>query len=108
MRFIPLFQNWNLHFMHIQENIFNLIKLLREVDVVVVRILKALYLVPEQVELTSAVVRDLLNGGTVVNALAVSENLNKQLLCRGDAECLPCTEGSVCRQTQTCGGSNLS
>ena len=47
--------------MHIQENIFNLIKLLREVDVVVVRILKALYLVPEKVNLAAAVVCDFLN-----------------------------------------------
>ena len=37
------------------------IKLLRKVYIVVVRVLKALYLVPEQVELTAAVVRDLLN-----------------------------------------------
>ena len=51
----------SLTFMHIQENIFNLIKLLREVDVVVVRILKALYLVPEKVNLAAAVVCDFLN-----------------------------------------------
>ena len=47
--------------MHIQENVFDFIKLLRKVYIVVVRVLKALYLVPEKVNLAAAVVCDFLN-----------------------------------------------
>ena len=65
-----------------QEDALDLIELLGEINVVVMRILEALDLVPEAVELSGAVRLYLLNGRTVVNAFAVFEHRKSSIRCK--------------------------
>ena len=58
------------------------------------RILEALDLVPEEVDLLSAIGGDLLDVGQVVDALAVFENRDKQL-SRGEVGKSLCFPGGV-------------
>ena len=59
------------------------------------RVFKALYLVPEQVELLAAIRGNLFDVRTIIDALAVFKHLNKQFPCRkiGEGFCFPCGVG---------------
>ena len=70
-----------------QQVVLDVPQLLREVDIVVVRIFKSFDLVPQGIYLLFAVAANLLDVRQLINQLALAEDGLKHLLCRHIFQC---------------------